>query len=47
MTHTVDTTSEKLRTPLWRRLLLQVAIGAAGAAGSASVTWAVYWLRHR
>lgn len=47
MSPTAGAACEQPRTPLWRRLLLQVAIGAAGAAGSATVTWAVYWLQHR
>ncbi|WP_369142215.1 hypothetical protein [Streptomyces sp. R44] len=47
MSGTDDVTREQPRTPVWRRLLLQAAIGAAGAAGSAAVTWFVYWLQHR
>ncbi|MCI3220777.1 hypothetical protein [Streptomyces sp. NP-1717] len=47
MTDTGDTTREQPKTPVWRRLLLQAAIGAAGAVGSATVTWAVYWLQSR
>ncbi|MFE3152248.1 hypothetical protein ACFXJ6_37330 [Streptomyces sp. NPDC059218] len=42
-----DETREQLRTPVWRLLLLHVGIGAAGAVGSATVTWIVYWLQHR
>lgn len=47
MNDTGDTTREHIKTPVWRRLLLQAGIGAAGAAGSAFVTWIVYWLQSR
>ncbi|MFF7443505.1 hypothetical protein [Streptomyces sp. NPDC008122] len=47
MTGTGDVAREQPSTPVWRRLILQAAIGAAGAAGSAAVTFLVYWFQHR
>ncbi|WP_329071824.1 hypothetical protein [Streptomyces sp. NBC_01429] len=35
------------RSPLWRRLARQTALGAAGALGSGLVTWLLVWLRQQ
>ncbi|MFG2350712.1 hypothetical protein [Streptomyces phaeochromogenes] len=33
------------RPALWRRLVRQAALGAAGAVGSGLVSWLLWWLR--
>ena len=35
------------RSPLWRRLARQTALGAAGALGSGLVTWLLVWLQRQ
>ncbi|MFE5853460.1 hypothetical protein ACFQ61_09625 [Streptomyces sp. NPDC056500] len=46
-TQSTDGARERTRPPVWRRLLHQAGLGAAGATGSALVALIIHWAQNR